>query len=316
MSVPKKRLRSVLGCLVGACILLGSTFFFFMHRQPLQSSRLTSKLEMGATTLLVQDLAIMKSFYVDSVGLDALQEDQNSLILGFASRPILRLQVDTEHPFPSRSDAGLYHNAILFASRPALAQTLQRMLETQGTFFQGSSDHAVSEAFYFVDPEGNGLELYFDKDASTWRWENGRVVMGSTYIDPIQYIRAYGTTSASDSKKMGHVHLKVGSIEEAKSFYVDLLGLSITAEVPSALFISDGTYHHNFGLNTWESQGARPRLATLGLKSVEIFVESSQDLDKLTKRLHEKNVTFQWESGVVVLSDPWNNRILIGAQGS
>ena len=49
----------------------------------------------------------------------------------------------------------------------------------------------MSEAFYFHDPENNGIELYFDRDPATRVWNNGTIEMGSTYIDPIAYIQTH-----------------------------------------------------------------------------------------------------------------------------
>ena len=64
--------------------------------------------------------------------------------------------------------AGLFHTAFLFDDKPSLAATVLRAAQDPRSRFVGSSDHLVSEAFYFTDPEGNGVELYTDRDRSTW----------------------------------------------------------------------------------------------------------------------------------------------------
>src|SRR5436305_100064 len=57
---------------------------------------------------------------------------------------------------------------------------------------------------------------------------------------------------------IGHVHLQVGDIPRAAEFYSDVLGFDVVAEMPTALFVSAGGYHHHLGLNTWHSRGAKP----------------------------------------------------------
>lgn len=274
------------------------------------TTSLTSHIEMGLTELYVSNLTISRDFYQKLVGLDKLTESQDEVTLGYQDRPVIRLIASSKSPAP-RGSAGLYHTAIVFTSRAVLAQTLERILNQSPGFFVGSSDHLVSEAFYFVDPEGNGVELYFDKDPQTWQWHNGRIQMGSSYIDPYAYIASYGGVSADPSKKMGHVHLRVGSIDQAKLFYVDALGLTITAETPGAVFVSDGKYHHHLGLNTWESAGASVRPDSLGLKSVELKVAQQSDLKHLETRLKKQQLPYEATDTQLSLRDPWGNLIVV-----
>src|SRR6478752_5754490 len=69
-------------------------------------------------------------------------------------------------PAPARS-AGLYHTAILYPTRKDLAVVLKRLLEADYPL-TGASDHGVSEAIYLDDPDGNGVELYWDKPREQW----------------------------------------------------------------------------------------------------------------------------------------------------
>jgi len=276
----------------------------------LEPSRLTAHLEIGPLALNVQDLELQTQFYRDAVGLQTLEQSDKEVLLGWEDRPVLRLLLSDLPAFP-RENAGLYHSAILFASRGELAQAVQRILQQRPDLFSGTADHIVSEAFYFSDPEGNGLELYFDKDPNGWVWNNGRVQMGSEYIDPQQYLTTYLDDEGEPSRKMGHVHLQVGNISQAKSFYVDVLGMAVTAEMPTALFVSDGKYHHHLGMNVWESNGAGKRDETLGLRSFEMWVEKEEDLVWLRARLDAAGEEFTAEDGVVTMQDPWGNIVRI-----
>lgn len=308
----KLRTILILGVLILGMTLIATTALRSNSLFNWTSDTLTSHLEMGVTELNVRDLEVMTAFYTDLVGLDVLTQDDTQVTLGYHQRPIIGLQATSElQPAPMGS-AGLYHTAIVFESRAVLAQTLRRMLEQGASYFAGSSDHLVSEAFYFTDPEGNGLELYFDKDPEGWQWRNGQVQMGSRYIDPIEYINQYESVSAPPVKKMGHVHLRIGDIEQAKAFYVTGLGLTITSERNGALFVSDGTYHHHLGLNVWESAGAGVRQPSLGLRTVELLVATQSDLEGLKKRLTQAEIAFESDDNQVRVSDPWGNNLMIG----
>jgi catechol 2,3-dioxygenase len=84
---------------------------------------------------------------------------------------------------PPRGTTGLYHLAILYPARGALADALRRLIAARIPL-EGASDHGVSEALYLRDPDGNGVELYWDRDTSQWpRTAEGELAMGSRAMD-------------------------------------------------------------------------------------------------------------------------------------
>ena len=84
---------------------------------------------------------------------------------------------------PPPGTTGLYHVAILYPTRPDLAVAVQRVLQSD-IALQGASDHGVSEAIYLADPDGNGVELYWDRPKAEWpRDPNGGVGMYSRRLD-------------------------------------------------------------------------------------------------------------------------------------
>src|SRR5690606_4146096 len=108
--------------------------------------------------------------------------------------------------------------------------------------FVGSADHLVSEAFYFTDPEGNGIELYVDRPREQWQVAGGQVQMDTLFLDPQRYLETHLTEAAlarlhDDAASVGHVHLQVGDIPLAREFYADALGFAVTMEAPGALFV-------------------------------------------------------------------------------
>ncbi len=84
---------------------------------------------------------------------------------------------------PPAGSTGLYHVAIRYPTRAALAAALRR-LETAGIPLEGAADHGVSEALYLHDPDGNGLELYWDRPRESWpRTPDGSLAMGTERLD-------------------------------------------------------------------------------------------------------------------------------------
>ena len=84
---------------------------------------------------------------------------------------------------PPRGATGLYHTAILYPTRPALADALRRLI-TAGIPLDGASDHGVSEALYLRDPDENGVELYRDRPRDQWsRNADGSLGMKTEWLD-------------------------------------------------------------------------------------------------------------------------------------
>jgi catechol 2,3-dioxygenase len=92
------------------------------------------------------------------------------------------------HPPPSGT-TGLYHTAILYPIRPALADALHRVLSA-GIPLDGASDHGVSEALYLRDPDENGVELYWDRPQEVWpRTADGKLAMFTKRLDVEDLLR-------------------------------------------------------------------------------------------------------------------------------
>src|SRR5690606_30191878 len=164
------------------------------------------------------------------------------------------------------NDAGLFHTAILFDDKKGLAAAAARVGQSGLGRYTGSADHLVSEALYFDDPEGNGVELYVDRDRENWRRNlEGKPLMGTEYLDVNGLMNEFLTedeyTAPAAAASVGHVHLQVGDIPSARTFYAGVLGFDVIFDMGSALFVSAGGYHHHVGLNTWNSRGAGPRAA-------------------------------------------------------
>jgi catechol 2,3-dioxygenase len=278
---------------------------------------------MGAVTLRVGDLDAMIRYYRDAVTLELLSHDGPVAVLGRGSTPIVILEHAPELRHASPRDAGLFHTAILFDTREALATAIYSVASKHPGTFTGSADHLVSEAFYFTDPEGNGIELYFDRDRSKWSWAHGTIEMATLYLDPNEYLREHLTEGGADAAAagiglgdavVGHVHLSVGDVASAREFYVERLGFETTAEMgDQALFVSAGGYHHHMAMNTWNSRGAGRRGLALGLGKVEIVVPSADDLGDLGERMGHYRVATRDDGLTLAFDDPWANLVVVRA---
>lgn len=276
---------------------------------------LAAATRMGAVTLLVADLDRMTAYYRDAVTLTVLEQAAGRSVLGRGTTPIVILEHAPELKHASPNSAGLFHTAVLFETEADLATAVYSTATRYPNTFTGSSDHLVSKAFYFDDPEGNGVELYWDRDRTQWSWTHGRVEMTTLYLDPNDFLRSSldetaVRTAAERPASIGHVHLSVGRIDAAREFYVNELGFETTAEVGnSALFVSAGKYHHHMAMNTWKSGGAGPRTPGLGLGLVRIILPGEDDLGALGERLDHFRVKTADDGRTLRFNDPWANTI-------
>ncbi|MDN4483157.1 VOC family protein [Demequina lignilytica] len=270
---------------------------------------------MGEVELLVSDLAPMVEFYAGGVGLEVIEQTVETAVLGVDGEALVRLVLATALEADDRGEAGLYHSAFLFADASELASAVVRVATASPEAFQGASDHTVSNAFYFADPEGNGVELYIDLPRDTWTWTDGRVTMGTYALDPnaflAEHLPASGPAVAATGVTMGHVHLRGGDIDAAERFYVDVIGMAVTSRIDSAIFLSAGGYHHHLAVNTWSSAGAGERPETLGLGHLTVTVPDAATIDAVEARALEAGAAHERTSGGLTVLDPWGTHVVV-----
>jgi catechol 2,3-dioxygenase len=291
---------------------------------------LAASTAMAAVTLHVGDLDAMVSYYRDVLALRVLDvpapahavlpvRASATVTLGRGTTPLVVLRHTPDLPTPPRGGAGLFHTAILFEDEASLAATVASIAGHAPGSYTGSADHLVSKAFYFTDPEGNGIELYWDRSRDLWRWQNGSVAMASLYLDPHAFLREHLPPdplerAGAGQAAVGHIHLQVGDVPSARAFYVDALGFEATAQFPGALFVSAGGYHHHLAMNTWNSSGAGPRASSLGLGEVSILVPAPDDVAAAAERLARHGVAVRDDGATISFQDPWRNLIRLAAE--
>lgn len=142
---------------------------------------------IGHVHLKVSDLERSLAFYSDLLGFEITQRYGSQAVFISAGGYHHHIGLNTWHskgagPAPVNVP-GLYHTAILYPTRKDLAVILKRLLEAKYPL-TGASDHGVSEALYLDDPDGNGVELYWDKPKEQWLLDaNGKLEMVTKRLD-------------------------------------------------------------------------------------------------------------------------------------
>jgi catechol 2,3-dioxygenase len=142
---------------------------------------------IGHVHLKVADLDRALAFWRDAIGLEEQQRYGDQAVFlsagGYHHHIALNTWESKDGAWPPPGTTGLFHVALVYPDRPALAQALLRLLEA-GWPLEGASDHGVSEAIYLRDPDGNGVELYRDRDAAEWpRDAAGKLAMVTRRLD-------------------------------------------------------------------------------------------------------------------------------------
>lgn len=144
-------------------------------------------LRVGHVHLKVSQLERAIAFYRDAIGLTLTQRFGAQAAFLSAGGYHHHIGLNTWESAggrpPGPGTTGLYHSALLYPTRAALGRALQRLL-AMGIELDGAADHGVSEALYLHDPDGNGLELYWDRPPEQWpRDARGELAMHTRPLD-------------------------------------------------------------------------------------------------------------------------------------
>lgn len=287
-----------------------------MARHPENFDLKVTPMRIGRVRIKVRDLAGVAGLYERVLGLTRLDESADRVTLGTADTPLLELVGDPALAVRNPRDAGLFHTAFLLPEREDLGRWLAFAVENRLPL-QGASDHIVSEALYLADPEGNGIEIYADREPSRWRDADGEIYMTTEALDAGGLLAsAQGTTWSGFPKDgfIGHVHLQVGETGAAERFYSQVLGFDVASRYPGASFFGSGGYHHQLAGNVWNSRNAGPRpQGAAGLDTVEIVVRDPAAREAILARAAEAGIAVSHEGAAPVLGDPWGTRMLLSA---
>ncbi|WP_027555722.1 VOC family protein [Bradyrhizobium sp. Cp5.3] len=279
---------------------------------PTYASR--TPMRVGMVTLRVKNLDVVADYYRDVLGLTVMERSATSAKLGTGGIALLVLEARPEAATEPRNAAGLYHTAFLMPTRKDLARWLVHAASHR-VQLSGFADHLVSESVYLDDPEGNGIEVYADRDPSQWQWSEGSVKMATDELNIPDLLsltnpRVSDYPKAPDGLRIGHMHLRVGDLAQAESFYHGTVGLDPTRRRNGASFLSSGRYHHHLGMNVWQSQGAGRRDdSTTGLAWFSLVTEKQELLAAQEERLRKGGAQVTALANGVEAVDPWGTRV-------
>ena len=272
-------------------------------------------LRIGTVGLVARDLDKLTSYYRDLLGLTVQERTDKVAKLGVGGVTLIEIEHRPDALPDDQSTAGLYHTAFLMPTRQDHARWIMHIAKNR-TPITGASDHGVSEAFYLDDPEGNGVEVYNDRPRQRWNWENGLVVMRTGQLDVEAILAEIDPKSATypaapEGLRIGHIHLRVGSVEQAEVFYRGALSLDLTRRRGGATFMSSGGYHHHVGANVWHSPRAGMRDKNrAGLSWFSIEAEADA-VNALSEGLKAAKAPVEAANGGIETADPWGTRVRI-----
>ena len=307
---------------------------------PLVRFKMDSRMRIGSPVLRIKNIDRILRFYNECLELqvnrnyhdkeasDNVEYELGSKQKSFYDGPILILHHDTDAKNAPQHSAGLYHFAILVPDRKSLASTYLSVRDS-GARFDGFADHLVSESLYLRDPEGNGIEIYCDRQPSEWSYDSeGYVKMDTLPLDLDSILSELNKEERNTAKafhtgaRIGHIHLKVTNLERSIKFYHEKIGLDITSNWSSigAAFLSAGGYHHHIGMNTWHSLGGEVHAnGQTGLQNftittpsksffnvMESIINSNANSEQHKKQMADKNQ--------FLVSDPDGIQIVIKAE--
>ena len=148
---------------------------------------LDPRVRIGHVHLRVADLERALGFWRDVLGFRVTQRMGDGAAFlsagGYHHHVGLNTWESAGGAAPAPGTTGLYHAAVLYPDRPALADALRRLVEA-GVSLDGAADHGVSEALYLRDPDSNGVELYRDRPQAEWpRTPDGSLAMVTRPLD-------------------------------------------------------------------------------------------------------------------------------------
>ncbi|MFK4893385.1 glyoxalase [Lactococcus petauri] len=273
----------------------------------------TQPFNIKTITLKASNRQVMRYFYEELLGFYLAEETEDTLSYSFREKEVPFLKLEFGGISSTEKTTGLFHYAILFPDRASKAGLIERLIKAK--YPLGAGDHLVSESFYLSDPEGNGIELYHDRDPKNWKWDDeGQVEMGTFAVDveAVLATKKEGTFGYPAKMSIGHLHFTGNSLAQADTLFINILQTDLVARVGNtAHFYSQNHYHHHFATNLWEGTSLEKRnLQKNGILAWEIEV-GKEYYEALLERLEAAERTYETRSKSIILEDHVGAQLVI-----
>jgi catechol 2,3-dioxygenase len=274
--------------------------------------RLPDAAHVGAVRLQVSDLVRSLDYYQRVIGLSVQRQDDESAALAPQEdeRTLVELRTRGGGEPSLHRALGLFHFAILVPDRATLGRFAAHLAAIDARI--GAADHLVSEALYLWDPDGLGIEVYADRPRDAWRHRERQLVMTTDPLDVTELVAAGGGQPWDGMPArtiVGHIHLHVGDLRDADTFYHRGLGFDrMVWDYPGALFLAAGGYHHHLGTNTW-SAGSPAQPDEARLIDWELVLPSPREAAEAAEHLRQAGYAPERADEEWTVPDPWGTRL-------
>ncbi|MCB8959928.1 MAG: VOC family protein [Ardenticatenales bacterium] len=295
-----------------------------MSNQP-EPFSLSSQTRLGHVHLTVANLERQIAFYTQVLGFKLHWQAEAEAALGTEAEVLLRLSEDGAAR-RYQQNAGMYHFAILYPSRKALARAIARLFALR--YPNSPTDHGISLTTYLDDLEGNNIELYIRTlGRATFAIENGQPVVYyadgtvGNGRDPLDLEALFAELTPGEGldgvlpagTRLGHMHLYVGSIAETMHFYRDLLGFAEGPIIPGFRMGEvglDETQPHVIAFNTWKGEGLPPAPPqALGLRYFTVVAPDAAEWARLQGRVAALGLPVETDEAGITVRDPAGIRV-------
>lgn len=258
--------------------------------------------------LNAMDPAALAEFYEDTMGMTLIESDEDYFQLGTSSGETLLEIYPASVPRGQTLSTGLYHTAFLYDNRAELASHLAHLFDQEVPPIEGFTHHGVSDAIYAADPEGNGIELYWDFPEEDWEYENDQVTMLN---EPLDYIALMEEAEEefvelTDTVQIGHFHLVSSDLDAAGDFYASVLGFETTSITEGDThFQASGDYHHHIANNVWfaDQNLSQPEDDQQGLRAMVWEAATADVYAEIKTTLETDGIEFTEENGQLHFKD-------------
>jgi catechol 2,3-dioxygenase len=267
-------------------------------------------------------------FWRDVLGLRVISQTKEEISVGMGGRVLLALHPGAD---PSRKGhAGLYHVAVHVPDAAEFAYVLARLFSAR--YPNSPTEHVFSKATYLDDLDGNGVEITLetpervaDVDLSVpGRPElidtDGRRLPPVGHLDleeVMSHLEEKGDRPLKPGTWIGHVHLHITDLDEARHFYSDLLGFEVGLDTPEIGMLDvhfDGNFRHRIAFNVWQGPDATQRPeGTAGLRNFTLVFPGEEKLAEAVARLKEGGYPGEVVEEGVMVHDPAGNALLLAA---
>lgn len=274
-----------------------------MTQNPLTQSKtavVTSRVQLNAL-----DPKALATFYQDNIGLTLIEEDNGYFALGTPDHTVL-IEIFPTDVKKSKRTTGLYHLALLLPTKADLGTILLHLVKEE-VALEGASNHGYSNAIYLTDPEGNGIEIYADKDRSEWDIRKDGFIGGITEAMDVDDVLSNASSTFEripNGTTMGHIHLHVGDVAETLQFYIGNVGLGFKYPYGNqAIFMATDDYHHHLGANIWLGANLpHPEENQQGLRAL-VWDATAADIAYISQQLSAQDIYYSVKENQLTFKD-------------